>query len=151
MKPPSQRNRNFMWTLNNYTDEEVALLQAVDCKYMTWGYEVRQVCYTFNVITFFPYRQGNRVLLICKVQLYSVVLKPLSKLLVFYLSVYLIFKLYVIYLKKLSIVIKMVIFMRMVQPLFHQKIVDRKRKNVGKLLVLLLRRTVQMKLMPIYI
>jgi len=34
------RSRNFMWTLNNYTDEEVALLQAVDCKYMTWGFEV---------------------------------------------------------------------------------------------------------------
>jgi len=36
------RSRNFMWTLNNYTDDEVALLQAigVNCKYMAWGFEV---------------------------------------------------------------------------------------------------------------
>lgn len=29
-----------MWTLNNYTDEEVALIKAMPCRYMSVGYEV---------------------------------------------------------------------------------------------------------------
>ena len=36
----AQRSKNFMWTLNNYTEEEETLLKAIDCKYMVWGYEV---------------------------------------------------------------------------------------------------------------
>lgn len=33
------RARNFMWTLNNYTDEEIEQLKNIPSKYNTWGYE----------------------------------------------------------------------------------------------------------------
>jgi len=29
-----------MWTLNNYTEQEIEDLKSVDCKYMTYGFEV---------------------------------------------------------------------------------------------------------------
>lgn len=34
------RSKNFMWTLNNYTDQEVAEIKLIDTKYNTFGYEV---------------------------------------------------------------------------------------------------------------
>lgn len=34
------RSRNFMWTLNNYSNEEQLEIQALDYKYLCYGYEV---------------------------------------------------------------------------------------------------------------
>jgi len=35
-----RRSRNYMWTLNNYTEDEVLSIKHIDCKYMSFGYEV---------------------------------------------------------------------------------------------------------------
>lgn len=34
------KNRNYLFTLNNYTDAEIELLKKIECNYLVWGYEV---------------------------------------------------------------------------------------------------------------
>jgi len=35
-----ERSRNFVFTLNNYTTEEVELVKEWDCKYLIFGKEI---------------------------------------------------------------------------------------------------------------
>lgn len=34
------RHRNFCFTLNNYTEEEVRIIKDIECKYLVFGFEV---------------------------------------------------------------------------------------------------------------
>lgn len=45
----SLRTRGFCYTLNNYTEEELVALRALDCKYHVMGYEVGPECGTPHI------------------------------------------------------------------------------------------------------
>lgn len=45
------KQRNYLFTLNNYSENEIELLKKIECKYLIWGYEIGEKCGT-------PHLQG---------------------------------------------------------------------------------------------